>query len=180
MAGYTEQEGNRVGRLAYLDLSGARFKSDKNPYLYVDAELAHLCLYQETIYTNLQESFSKRSARGCKATEIPYILGSSWGYRKNFALLNLDDRAEVEAADSYRMTSRRKKGIHFLSLRHIRGHHLKKVKGEWIWSSHIRKGQFCYDMFYGCPNLKVIILPESGKCCKRVWVYKDNIKYYAK
>ena len=183
MAGYMEQEGNRVGRLAYLDLSGARFKSDKNPYLYVDAELAHLCLYQETIYTNLQESFSKPSARGGfygsnVVTQIPYVLGSSHGYRKNFALLNLDDRAEVEAADSYRMTSRKKKGIHFLSLRHIRGHHLKKVKGEWIWSSHIRKGQFCYDMFYGCPNLKVVILPESGKCCNRVWVYNDGIEYY--
>lgn len=118
MAGYTEQEGNRVGRLTYLDLSGARFKSDKKPYLYVDAELAHLCLYQETIYTNLQESYSKPSTRGGfygsnVVTQIPYVLGSSHGYRKNFALLNLDDRAEVEAADSYRMTSKQKKEFVF-------------------------------------------------------------------
>ena len=140
MAGYMEQEGDKVGRLAYLDLSGARFKSDKTPYLYVDAEKARLCLYQTTFYTNPKQGLKKPSVRIHEATESPYILGSFWGYRKNFALLNLDDRAEVEAADSYRMTSRKKKGIHFLSLRHIRGHHLKKVKGEWIWSSHIRKG----------------------------------------
>ena len=178
MAGYMEQEGDKVGRLAYLDLSGARFKSDKKPYLTVNAEKARLFLYQDVIYTSPEESFSKRSARGCKATEIPYILGSSWGYRKNFALLNFDDSVEVVSADSYRMTSKKQKGIHFQSLRNIRGHHVKKVNGEWIWSSHIRRGQFCYDMFYGCPNLEVVILPESGKCCDRVFVYKDGIDYY--
>lgn len=146
MAGYKEHEEDKVGKLVYLDLSGVRFKSHKKPYLSVDAKKARLFLYQDVVYTSPEESFSKPSARGGmyesghKATQIPYVLGSSHGYRKNFALLNLDDRAEVEAADSYRMTSRRKKGIHFLSLRYIRGHHLKKVKGEWIWSSHIRKG----------------------------------------
>jgi hypothetical protein len=35
-------------------------------------------------------------------------------------------------------------------------------------------------MFYGCPNLEVVILPESGKCCDRVFVYKDEIEYYTK
>ena len=179
MAGYKEHNGDKVGHLVYLDLSGVRFKSDKKPYLTVNAEKARLFLYQDVIYTSPEESFSKRSARGCKATEIPYILGSSWGYRKNFALLNFDDSVEVVSADSYRMTSKKQKGIHFQSLRNIRGHHVKKVNGEWIWSSHIRRGQFCYDMFYGCPNLEVVILPESGKCCDRVFVYKDGIDYYS-
>ena len=183
MAGYREHDGDKVGRLVYLDLSGVRFKSDKKPYLSVNAEKSHLCLYQHVVYTSLEESFSKPSVRaglyggGHEVTEIPYILGSSWGYRKNYALLNLDDTAKLETADSYRMTSKKKKGIHFQSLRHIRGHHLKKVNGDWIWSSHIRRGQFCYDMFYGCPNLKVIVLPKSVKCCNRVWIYKDGIEY---
>ena len=186
MAGYKEHEDDKVGKLAYLDLSRVRFKSDKNPYLSVDAEKARLFLYQDVVYTSPEESFSKPSTRGGmyesghKATQIPYILGSSHGYRKNFAFLDLDDTAELETADSYRMTSKKKKGIHFQSLRHIRGHHLKKVNGNWIWSSRIRKGQFCYDMFYGCPNLKAIVLPESGKCCNRVFVYKDGIEYFAK
>ena len=186
MAGYKEHEEDKVGKLVYLDLSGVRFKSDKKPYLSVDAEKAHLFLYQDVVYTSPEESFSKPSARGGmyesghKATQIPYILGSSHGYRKNFALLNLDDTVETVNADSYRMTSKKKKGIHFQSLRNIRGHHVKKVNGEWIWNSHIRKGQFCYDMFYGCPNLKVIVLSISGKCCNRVFVYKDEIEYYTK
>ena len=127
-------------------------------------------------YTNPKEGLLKPSVRIHEATETPYILGSFWGYNKNFAFLDLDDTAELETADSYRMTSKKKKGIHFQSLRHIRGHHVKKVNGQWIWSSRIRRGQFCYDMFYGCP----IILPESGKCCNRVFVYKDGIEYFTK
>ena len=180
MAGYKEHDGDKVGQLVYLDLSGVRFKSDKKPYLSVNAEKACLCLYQTTFYTNPKQGLKKPSVRIHEATESPYILGSSWGYRKNFAFLDLDDTAELETADSYRMTSKKKKGIHFQSLRHIRGHHIKKVNGEWIWSSHIRRGQFCYDMFYGCPNLKAVVLPKSGKCCNRVFVYKDEIDYYSK
>ena len=147
MAGYMEQEGDKVGRLAYLDLSGARFKSDKNPYLYVDAELAHLYLYQKSYYTsNLTDQYHSPSIGSASLSGLEG--GNSWGYRKNFAVLNLYNTTDLYYPTSYRMTSREKKGIRFQSMRHIKGHHLKKVKGEWIWSSHIRKGQFCYDMFY--------------------------------
>ena len=179
MAGYTEQEGDMVGRLAYLDLSGARFKSDKTPYLYVDAELAHLYLYQKNYYTsNLTDHFQPPSIGSASAPGLGG--GDSWGYRKNFAVLNLYNTTDLYYPTSYRMTSREKKGIRFQSMRHIKGHHLKKVKGEWIWSSYIRKGRFCPDMFYGCTSLRVVILPESGKRCNRVWVYNDGIKYYSK
>ena len=187
MAGYKEHEEDKVGKLVYLDLSGVSFKSDKKPYLSVDAEKARLYLYQKNYYTsNLADHFQTPSVRTAGRVPDHQVAGTqlgggnSWGYKKNFAVLDLPDTVELYFPDSYRMKSKQKKGICFQSLRHIRGHHLKKVNGEWIWSSRIRKGQFCYDMFYGCPNLKVIILPESGKCCKRVWVYKDNIKYYAK
>lgn len=184
MAGYKEHDGDNVGRLVYLDLSGVRFKSDKKPYLSVDAEKARLCLYQHDVYTTPEESFSKPSVRGgmygSHNASDTYVLGTSWGYRKNFALLNLDDNAEVEAYNSYRMTSNEKKGTRFKSLRHIKGHNLKNVNGEWIWNSYIRRGQFCYDMFYGCPNLKVVILPKFGDFCNSVYVYKDEIEYYRK
>ena len=179
MAGYMEQEGDKVGRLAYLDLSGARFKSDKNPYLYVDAELAHLYLYQKSYYTsNLTDQYHSPSIGSASLSGLEG--GNSWGYRKNFAVLNLYNTTDLYYPTSYRMTSREKKGIRFQSLRRIRGHHLKKVKGEWIWSSYIRKGRFCPDMFYGCTSLRVVILPESGKRCNRVWVFNDGIKYYSK
>ena len=139
MAGYMEQEGDKVGRLAYLDLSGARFKSDKNPYLYVDAELAHLYLYQKSYYTsNLTDQYHSPSIGSASLSGLEG--GNSWGYRKNFAVLNLYNTTDLYYPTSYRMTSREKKGIRFQSMRHIKGHHLKKVKGEWIWSSHIRKG----------------------------------------
>lgn len=184
MAGYKEHDGEKVGKLFYLDLSEVRFISDKKPYLSVDAEKAHLCLYQNDVFTNPQERFSTPTVRGGiygshNATDT-HVLGTTWGYKKNFALLNLDDTAEVGAHIFYRMTSNEEKGTRFKNLRHIKGHHLENVNGEWIWSSYIRKGQFCYDMFYGCPNLKVVILPKSTDCCNSVWVYKDEIEYYTK
>ena len=179
MAGYMEQEGDEVGQLAYLDLSGARFKSDKTPYLYVDAELAHLYLYQKNYYTsNLTDQYHSPSIGSASLSGLEG--GNSWGYRKNFAVLNLYNTTDLYYPTSYRMTSREKKGIRFQSMRRIRGHHLKKVKGEWIWSSYIRKDRFCPDMFYGCTSLRVVILPESGKRCNRVWVFNDGIKYYSK
>ena len=182
MAGYKEHEGDEVGRLAYLDLSGARFKSDKKPYLSVDAEKAHLCLYQQMVYPSPQENFSKPSVRdGMYGSPIvsgtPFVIESS-GFRDNFALLNLDDTAELGVSKSYRMTSKEKKGFQFKSMRQIKGHHLKNDNGQWVWSSYIRKGQFCYDMFYGCSNLKVVILPKTVICCDRVRVYHDEIAYY--
>ena len=183
MAGYREQDDEKMGRLVYLDLSGALFTSDKNPYLSVDAEKARLCLYQGDVNSGPRESFSTPSVRGGiygshNATDTQ-VLGD-WSYKENFALLNLDDNAEVEAHNLYRMTSNEKKGTRFRNLRRIKGHHLKNVNGEWIWSSYIRKGQFCYDMFYGCPNLKVVVLPKSCDFCNSVWVYRDEIGYCTK
>ena len=184
MAGYKEHDGDKVGCLAYLDLSGVRFKSDKNPYLSVDAKRARLCLYQKDVYTSPREDFSKPSVRegmyGSNSVANTHVLGTTWGYRKNFALLNLDDTAEVGAHIYYRMTSNEEKGSRFRKLRHIKGHNLDDVNGVWVWSSYILKGQFCYDMFYGCSNLKVVILSKYVNSCNSVRVYKDEIEYYIK
>lgn len=189
MAGYMEQEGDKVGRLAYLDLSGARFKSDKKPYLSIDAEKAHLFLYQKQVSTNAQSDYDyKPSVKnggtvGDFAAErmgstVPVLLGSSWSYGKNYALLGYNGKDYVSSSASYKVTNQKGGGVRFQSLRHIKGHHLKKVDKRWVWSSHISKGQFCYDMFYGCSNLKVVVLPKNVICCDRIRVYHDEIAYY--
>ena len=182
MAGYKEHDGDKVGHLVYLDLSGVRFKSDKKPYLSVDAEKAHLYLYQKNYYTsNLSDHFETPSVRTTRnVTGTGLSGGDSWGYKKNFAVLNLNDTVNLYHPSFYEMTSGKRKGVKFHSLRRIKGHHLKKVNGQWLWSSYIRKGRFCPDMFYGCSNLKVVILPDSYKRDPRVWVQDGGIKYYSK
>ena len=189
MAGYKEHEDDKVGKLVYLDLSGARFKSDKKPYLSIDAEKAHLFLYQKQVSTNAQSDYDyKPSVKnggtvGDFAAErmgstVPVLLGSSWSYGKNYALLGYNGKDYVLSSASYKVTNQKGGGVRFQSLRHIKGHHLKKVDKRWVWSSHISKGRFCYDMFYGCSNLKVVVLPKNVICCDRIRVYHDEIAYY--
>lgn len=184
MAGYREHEGDKAGRLEYIDLSKVRFKSDREPYLSVDAEKARLCLYRLEDNPTRQESFSTPSVRGSMygSTTVTdtYSYMEPTGDRKNYALLDLDDNTEVGVRYSYRMTGKEKKGRRFKNLRHIKGHQLEEVNGKWIWSSYIHKGEFCYDIFYGCPNMKVVIMPESSKCCERVRIYHDGIAYNTK
>ena len=185
MAGYVGSDGESAGSLRYLDLSGARFVSDKEAYLSVDAEQAHLYIYQKYSYTsNLSDRVQNYSIRGGWMSSNSSVAssglggGDSWGYKRNFAVLNVKDDEELYYPSSYRMTGKKKKSVLFHSMRRIKGHHLKKVNGQWQWSSHIRKGRFCVDMFYGCKNLKILIIPGSVKCCSRVSIYKDDIKYF--
>ena len=191
MAGYDEQNGGKTGRLEYLDLSGALFESSKKSYLSVDAEKARLFLYQKQVSTNAQSNYDykpsvKNGGRvGDFATErtgssVPVLLGSSWSYGKNYALLDYNGKDYVSNSTSYEVTNRKGGGVRFQSLRHIKGHHLKKVNKRWVWSSHISKGRFCFDMFYGCSRLKTVVLSGNAECCSRVRIHKDGIKYFAK
>lgn len=191
MAGYKEREEDKVGKLVYLDLSGVLFKSDKKPYLSVDAEKARLFLYQKQVSTNAQSDYDykpsvKNGGRvGDFATErmgssVPVLLGSSWSYGINYALLDYNGKDYVSNSTSYEVKNQKGGGVRFQSLRHIKGHHLKKVNKRWVWSSHISKGRFCFDMFYGCSRLKTVVLSGNAECCSRVRIHKDGIKYFAK
>lgn len=190
MAGFRAHKDDKTGRLTYLDLSGARIISDKHPYLTVDAEDAHLYLYQKVVSTNPTADYfgtptvrSNGRAEGHDVTTSAVVLGSYWDYKKNFAVLNIENEEDinkVKCYSSYKVTDNKKSGIQFQSMRHIKGHHLKKVDGQWQWCSHLRKDRFSFDMFYGCPNLKVVIFPNSDKRDSQVWVYNGGIQYYTK
>lgn len=92
MAGYAEHEGERTGCLTYLDLSGARLVSDKEPYLTVDAEQARLCLFQRLEFTSdLTDHIRKGGPPGFAAVS-GYGGGDSWSYWKNYAMLNFCGR----------------------------------------------------------------------------------------
>lgn len=180
MAGYAEYEGERTGRLTYLDLSGARLVSDKEPYLTVDAEQARLCLFQRLEFTSdLTDHVRKEGPPGFAAVS-GYGGGDSWSYWKNYAMLNFSGDEAYLSLHSYRITGETKANLIFKSMRRIKGHRLRKADGRWLWSSHIRKGRFCPDMFFGCSSLKTVIIPESIKCCSRVRVCDDTIKYYVR
>lgn len=183
MAGYAEYDDEKTGRLCYLDLSEVTFVSDKNPYLTVDAEKENLCFFQKPYGTSpLTDHVGKASAKNGPVGAVTlsgYEGGDAWIYMKNFAILNYTgDEIYLPGATNHRVSNSKRNGIVFQSMRHIKGHHLRKVNGQWQWSSYIRKGRFCVDMFYGCKNLKILIIPGSVKCCSRVSIYKDGIKYF--
>ena len=59
-----------------------------------------------------------------------------------------------------------------------KGHQISKDKnGHYTYSAYTRKGLFCEDMFYECPNLQLVILPSKGKTYDRVVIDNDPIRY---
>lgn len=61
---------------------------------------------------------------------------------------------------------------------HIKGHRVEKKKdGHYTYSAFTRKKLFCEDMFYHCPNIKVVIIPNKGKLHDKVRVVGGQIRF---
>lgn len=60
----------------------------------------------------------------------------------------------------------------------VKGHNVSRDKdGHFTYSAFTRKGLFCQDMFYSCPNLQFVILPRKGRIYDRVVIVGDPIRY---
>ena len=61
---------------------------------------------------------------------------------------------------------------------HTKGHNISQDKdGHFTHSAFTSKNLFCQDMFFRCPNLQFIILPDKRKGYDQVFVLDDPIRY---
>ena len=61
---------------------------------------------------------------------------------------------------------------------HIKGHTIEPSKdGHYTFSAFTHKKLFCKDMFYHCPNLRMVVIPTKGKIFDRVVVIGSPIRY---
>ncbi len=62
-----------------------------------------------------------------------------------------------------------------------KGHRISKGEREhYTYNAFTSKKLFCMDMFYRCPNLKLVVLPRKGKIYSRVAVAGDTERRYIK
>ena len=58
------------------------------------------------------------------------------------------------------------------------GHKLEYKDNHYVWKISLKKDVFTQDMFYKCPTLEAIVLPEGINLSNLVEVRGNRIKYY--
>lgn len=149
------------GKLHTLDLKDATIAKSYEPYLTI---------------------------RNAEETVIPWISiesGTKWvSYSEfdpvmalrnaNYVLLGSDRKLDAEATT---MNVSQWKKVKRQTL-NPKGHTIERSKdGHYTYSAFTYKKSFCEDMFYLCPNLRLVIIPTNGKIFDRVVVIGSPIRY---
>ena len=64
------------------------------------------------------------------------------------------------------------------AMRKLKGQYVVNENGRYIYKSYTRNNNFCLDMFYECPALKIVVLPNGIQPNGNVYVAGSPIKYY--
>ena len=144
------------GRLRILNLMNAEIVTGKEPYL--------------TIYN-------------AEGTVTPKVSGTDIYVSNGSTTVNRIENANYvlsqEKLDSQTITRNLSvwKKIKRQRL-NAKGHRIMRNEdGQYIFTAFTRKGLFCGDMFFRCPNLQMVILPRKGKISDRVAIDSDPICY---
>ena len=151
-------EGRR-GTLRLLDLSNARIVSDSKPYLAIDAELHRVKVSLDPLVdcrVILNDRFIYLNAVNEQGMDW---YGPRW----------IDFSQEMESRDLRKMK--------VMGMRKIRGHRIERHGGLYYYVAHCCRDVFCEDMFYQCPDLRVVIVPWSAKVSKKINVRDSDVKY---
>ena len=187
MAGYME-EGCRAGRLKWLDLREVEFVTDKEPYLEIDVEKenanyqilykfenigsggslldqSYLETFEPLHNANLKDN-NKRWTQDKYSNE-----GTGKGVGKYFVFILNDEKDSsirvpksrwcvdsLENGNNSKIANLLQKGM-----KRKNGHEIKVVSKRHYFYSYTQKNTFCKDMFYHCPMLQLVIVPESCK-----------------
>lgn len=178
------------GKLKILNLYHASFCSDDNPYVVLDMEKEHFHGISSPVFDDKAVgSYTIPTQGGLGSTTYSnvnhiayykpyYSLGGrpeSPDYEATFThiwvkRLLVDFSKEHTASDHTRLIS-----YNMLS---FRGHRIELENDCYKWYAYLRKGYFCADMFYGCPNLQAVILPKNIRTIDQLTIYDDRIQYY--
>ena len=161
------------GRLKALDLKDATIVSSEVPYLTIrNAE--------EKILPNVSSvkvsvgPMGRELRWGGLSPEIPSF--STLGNDLLSAKLILPNQAEQPLdVNAVSQNLSLWKAITKIKLK---GHTIIEGKdGHYTYSAFTHKKHFCRDMFYHCPNLKQVIVPEKGKMYEDVSISRDPVNY---
>ena len=163
------------GRLCGLNLLGARIVSSEMPYLTI--QKAENTVKAKVSTERLTSFFISPSDSRIASTyyyKYPWD-DHIWGDFANFVLLpKTNERPDAQTvAENLSQWKKMKR-----QRLNAKGHCISKGDdGHYIYSAYTHKDLFCADMFYGCPNLQMVILPRKGKIFDRVVIDGDPICY---
>ena len=149
------------GKLQYLDLRDVKIVSSEEPYLTIQNA-------EETIVPWVS---AERGSRWLSYSEFDPIVV----LRKACYVLLRNDK-KLDAETTAMNVSQWKKVK--LQTTDAKGHRVEKSKdGHYNYIAMTHKKMVCVDMFYLCPNLRLVILPIKGSLNEEVAIADDPIRY---
>lgn len=173
------------GKLRTLNLMNATIVSSEVPYLTIrnteEKILASMSYeyYEPTSFSlgplgnhfdnldfHLEDDRYRPISRGVMTEEANYVLlGDAFG--------DLDIKVKTRNLAEWKSLEQQKLNG--------KGHRISLSDGNhFTYNAYTYKKLFCLDMFYRCPNLKLVVLPRKGKIYGGVAVAGDTERRYIK
>lgn len=205
MAGYSEDNSN-TGKLFAIDLRNAKFVTDKNPFMVLDAKnekIAGTALPSKIRWWNSAYAsgpietklISLTATSGSRAQYriLGYMPFFFVNYNKDHAvkirrhiMYNVDrgwGPTEIrESVGDFRfkdgITETQWKEMKDYELNKFIGHKIIKKDRDFFMEVSLKKGKFTHDTFYKCPNLRYVFLPKDIVCVPYIFDYHSQIMYF--
>lgn len=165
MAGYEASK----GQLKFLDMQHVRLEKDEEPYLEI-SNAGKMLQVMDTISkyrTDNLTSFEERTdfqSEAYRGNKYQNRLRSAEQTEYFLALMSAKEPVNTE------LLKKRK-------LMDFKGHRIEENEDKVKYIATMYKNTFCYDFFYGCTQLRIVILPLACKLNRKVVIGNDTIIY---
>ena len=187
MAGYKEEEYN-TGRLKWLDLREVEFVTDSKPYLVLDATEEKMMgfakgkFYDQSGGPRYWPYYVLNSPPNEDSLAVGRVnlLAKDWTDKQTgISLANSPFMSSSKVSFDFRIqfTKVDRMWMHRYEMKKFEGHRMKWTGVRYEYIACTYKGIFFLDMFYKCPQMKTIVLPEHTRISENVSVYGDPISY---
>lgn len=182
MAGYKETINDRTGRLNTLNLSEAVLCKDKRPYMVLDTSKEPIMLYATArdIPSDMGTKWTLPSHKYSSGSKTTYIKNSPAIYDIKY-ILGMKINDSIPTVKKYHdgvvivlrkgMSKKERRTLSSHNAIKVRGHRLKYENNRYLYYAYLHHNEYCNDMFYGCPMLQVIRLPEHIEISEIVNTY---------
>lgn len=160
------------GRLATLDLTDAKIVTCEEPYLVIRKAEESVLPTIKSVTVNADSPNRTLRWTVIRPEPIPFKAQSGELRSVRYVLAG-DDERDVPNADSPDLSLWKK-----VAKVKSKGHRVSAGKdGHYTYCAFTHKKLFCSDMFYRCPNLQLVVVPQRGRMSEDVVISKNHVKY---
>ena len=182
MAGYCEKEGDKTGRLRVLNLKDACIMADKEPYMVLDAAKEGLEITSKRHPSQVQApTVMDRVGKNRKSADDDYenwyLIRHDGPYNRHLLIKEADQDIRLAIGEEGD-TEKIRKLVQSRNMDRVKGHRLKWEADRALLLCYTQKGWFPMDLFYKCPRLDAVTIPQDAKINDRGQVFYDAIWYF--